>query len=140
VEGSASLPIQREVLGKGLADQHLHARFHKNANTRRVLVQTITKPLISTIKERQMAMRLHLGSQLFPLLGTQIDARGIVAAPLKDKDASRRGCPHGGDKCRKVDCMLRRIEVLVRDRLHIDVLKDVEVVPPRGNADVDLGL
>ena len=91
MKGARSLAVETEVLGEGLCDAELEALLDKVVDWPGVIVQVAgSEALVSAVEEGEVRLLAHYGGDLFPLVLSGVDARGVMSAGMEEDDAAFR--------------------------------------------------
>ena len=139
VEGSGTLTVQTQVLGKRLGNAQFKALVDKVSNSPRVAYQVARRePLIGTVEEGEMLPLANDLCDKLPLLLGRIDAGRVVGAGVQEHDGPRQRGTKGEEHAFKVEALGFGREVRVFDHVQTDIVKDLVVISPGGIREVDL--
>jgi hypothetical protein len=86
---SNTLPIQAEILCKGLGDDDFNALIYKVAYSESVVGKRARgEALVSTVKEREETPSLNDASNFFPLFLRRIYSRRVVCTSMEKDDTA----------------------------------------------------
>lgn len=127
------------VLGKRLREADVVALLDKVPHGKGVLVDVAAgEALVGHVEEAVVALRLHGGLDLLPLLGRGVDAGRVVRAGVEQEHAALGRGLDVGEQTLEVEADRVLVVVPVLLDLHAGVLEDGGVVGPRRVRDVDL--
>lgn len=137
-EGSNTLTVQAKVLGEGLAQAHLVALLHEEADGGGILLSiTRGEALVCAVEERHVALGLHDVRDLAPHLHGGVRSSRVVGTSVKEEGGAVWGVldvlEHGIEV--KTDELAVEVSVLLN--VHAGVLEDGDVVSPSRVRHVD---
>mmetsp|Transcript_113311 Transcript_113311/g.321258 ORF Transcript_113311/g.321258 Transcript_113311/m.321258 type:complete len:321 (+) Transcript_113311:413-1375(+) len=132
VEHADALTVQAQVLGKGLAQEHLEAHPLEVAEGPRVLIQVTRRvALIRAVHQGDESPFLHEGGNLSPLRLARVDARRVVCAGMEEHHGARRRAAQGRHHALEVEAHGLGVPIRVGLHRQARALEDGGVVPPR---------
>lgn len=92
MKASSTFSVETKILCERLRNTEFKAFLHEVANGPSVVVEiTRSEPLVGTIEERKMLLRLYDLGKLHPLLPCGIYTGGVVSAGVEEDDRALGG-------------------------------------------------
>jgi len=138
--GTNTLTVETEVLGEGLAEDHLEAHVSEETDSVRVLLErTRGEALVSRVEPGEETLALHDLCDLAPLLLGRIDTGGVVGASMEKDDSALGSSLEVGEHAVDVETAGGSVPVAVGGDGEVRGLGDGVVVAPGRLGDVDGG-
>jgi len=137
-ESTDALAVQAHVLGERLGQTDVVALLNEVAHREGILVDVAAgEALIGHVEEGEVALLLHGGLDLLPLLRSRVDTSRIVGAGVEQEHAAVGGLFDVRNQALKVkaDGILVVIGILLD--LEAGIREDIDVVGPRGGGNVN---
>ena len=139
LQGAYAVPVQAEILGTGVGDQHLRHCSGQGQYATGVGFQSVTQALVGEIHQRHEAPLHGHPGHLPPLLRAQVGAGGVVAAAVQQYHVLR---PQSGQGLQHLlEQYAVTLVVVIRILLHgqAGLAQQRNMVGPGGSAQPEVG-
>mmetsp|Transcript_30324 Transcript_30324/g.51664 ORF Transcript_30324/g.51664 Transcript_30324/m.51664 type:complete len:256 (+) Transcript_30324:337-1104(+) len=135
---SRALPVQSEILGEGLGQDHVVPLVHKVPERGGVgLGVSGGEALVGRIEEYVTGLGLDQVRDVLPLVHGGIASGGIVGAGVEEDDGPFRSVLQIRNQSIVIETIGPRVVVPVTTHVEAGLAKDGDVIAPRGGGDVD---